>query len=315
MRRRPARASRLMGERTARRAAVATSVALVLGPLLVPPASAQFATGPSILSLLPVNATIEIGGEFQGEFSASDYLSEGRRVKAFAFEGAQGAPVTIDLISDDFDSYLYLLGPDGVELETDDDSGGACHARIATFLPSGGRFTVIAASLSGAVGAFTLRTDDQQHPVIDGDCGGDEFVNDDLLTLLTGLEPMGTLGVGDEVSGSLEAGATQMFDGSYLNAYRLSGTAGETVVVDLMSRAFDTLLFVLNPAGDNYTSDDDSGGACNSRMEITLEAEPHLLIVNSLGAGATGAYTLKVSAEAGPEATGECPVPPAIDIR
>lgn len=307
-------AARVPGGRGVRRAAVATRVALFLGVFLAPSVSAQWETGPSILSLLPVEQTIEIGGEVPGELTESDYLAEGKRVKAFGFEGAQGAPVTIDLISDDFDAYLYLLGPDGIELETDDDSGGACHARIATFLPSGGRYTVVAASLSGAVGAFTLRTDDQQHPVIEGDCGGDEFVNDDLLTLLTGLEPMGTLGVGDEVSGSLAAGATRMFDGSYLNAYRLSGTAGETVVVDLMSRAFDTLLFVLNPAGDNYTSDDDSGGACNSRMEITLEAEPHLLIVNSLGAGATGAYTLKVSAEAGPEATGECPVPPP-DIR
>lgn len=297
-----------------RRPARAASLALLLGAFLVPPVSAQWETGPSILSLLRVEQTIAIGGELQGQLTESDYLAEGKRVKAFAFEGAQGAPVTIDLISDDFDSYLYLLGPEGIELETDDDSGGACHARISTFLPSGGRYTVIAASLSGAVGGFTLRTDDQQHPVIDGDCGGDEFVNDDLLTLLTGLEPMGTLGVGDEVSGSLEAGATQMFDGSYLNAYRLSGTPGETVVVDLMSRAFDTLLFVLNPAGDNYTSDDDSGGACNSRMEITLEAEPHLLVVNSLGAGSTGAYALKVSAEAGPEATGECPVPPP-DVR
>ena len=77
--------------------------------------------------------------------------------------------------------------------------------------------------------------------------------------------------------------------------------------VDLASRAFDTLLFLIEPDGGDYSSDDDSGGACNSRMTITLADEPHTVVVNSLSPGSTGPFTLSVSASEGPQATGSCP--------
>jgi hypothetical protein len=74
-----------------------------------------------------------------------------------------------------------------------------------------------------------------------------------------------------------------------------------------MSSAFDTLLFVIEPGGDGYLTDDDSGGACNSRMELTLSEEPHRVIVSPLSSDGRGDYTLRVSATAGPLATGSCP--------
>ena len=298
------------------RAGLLALAAVALAGFVAAPASAQFGgEGPSILSLLPSQGTLEIGSETTGELSEADYVADGRRVRAYSFEGPQGAPVTIDLISDDFDSYLYLLGPDGHEVESDDDSGGAWHARISTFLSEGGRYTVVVSSLSGSTGAFTLRTDDQQHPPASGDCGGGGFANEELLAVLTGLESSGSLTLGDEVTGTLGEGSPQRPDGSYAAAYEIAGTPGETVVVDLTSRAFDTLLYVVDPRGENYTSDDDSGGACNSRISVTLDMQPHTLVVSSFGSGGGGEFTLKVSSEAGPRSTDDCPGMVGLDPR
>lgn len=269
-------------------------------------AHAQWETGPSILQLLPVTSTLEVGGEWQGELTATDYVSGGHRVKAYALQGAQGSPVTIDLVSDDFDAYLHLIGPDGTEIETDDDSGGACHARISTFLPADGRYLVVAASLSEGTGAFTLITGTQQRPPAAGECGAGAY-EDDVLAHLSSIEPAGSIRLGQEVESALGPGDQEMTDGSFVEAYRLTGEPGQVVWVDLTSRAFDALLFAVGPDGGSYVSDDDSGGACNSRLQLRLEAEPHLLVVNSLSADGTGSFTLRVSDMPAPEATGPCP--------
>lgn len=274
--------------------------------LSVSTVGAQFTDSPSVLTLLPVQATLSIGEETTGELTGADFEYTGELVQAFAFEGPQGAPVTIDVISDAFDSYVYLIGPDGLQLESDDDSGGACHARVSTFLPSDGRYLIVAASLSGSTGAFTVRTDDRQHPPATGSCGGGEIEND-LLELLVAVEPSGAIAVGDTVTDLLGAGDGQLADGSYTKAFDLTGTPGETVVVDLRSRAFDTLLMVVDPRGEGYTSDDDSGGACNSRISVRLDMQPHKLVVTSFESDASGAFSLEVSETWGPESTGSCP--------
>ena len=288
------------------RTRTAAAVACAAGLVLAARAGAQWDQGPSILQLLPVSATVEVGGETQDELTAGDYVSGGHRVKAFRLEGGQGAPVTIDLVSDAFDSYLHLIGPDGTEIEIDDDSGGACHARISTFLPAEGSYLIVAASLSAETGGFTLTVGQQQRPPATGECGAGAY-EDDVLARLASIEPAGSIGLGQAIEGSLGAGDPEMTDGSFVEAYRLSGEPGTTVFVDLESRAFDALLFAVMPDGSRYVSDDDTGGACNSRLELTLEAEPHLLVVNSLSSEGEGAFTLRVSEMAGPEATGPCP--------
>lgn len=285
---------------------MAAAVACVSGVGLAAPVHAQFESGPSLLQLLPVTSTLEVGGEVQGELTASDYVSGGHRLKAYRLEGTRGSPVTIDLVSEDFDAYLHLIGPEGTEIATDDDSGGACHARISTFLPADGSYLIVAASLSESTGSFTLSTGTQQRPPASGECGAGAY-EDDVLAHLASIEPQGSIGPGQEIQSSLGDGDPEMTDGSFVEAYRLVGEPGRTVFIDLVSRVFDTLLFAVMPDGARYVSDDDGGGACNSRLQLTLEAEPHLLVVNSLAADATGSFTLRVSDTAAPEETGPCP--------
>jgi len=277
--------------------------ALVLAPAQV---TGQYTSSPSILTLLPVEATLSIGEEHAAELTSDDFEYTGELVKAFAMDGEQGAPVTIDVLSESFDSYAYLIGPDGLQLEADDDSGGACNARISTFFPQDGRYLIVAASLTGEAGAFTIRTDDRQHPPAEGPCGGGEY-EDDMLATLAGIEASGAIAVGESVADELRSGDARLADGSFAKAYELAGTPGQTVVVDLGSRAFDTLLLILDPRGEAYSSDDDSGGACNSRIEVTLDMQPHKLVVTSFGSDATGLFTLSVSEEAGPMSQLDCP--------
>src|SRR2546425_10760836 len=69
-----------------------------------------------------------------------------------------GETVTIDLVSDVFDAYVFLLGP-GLERERpqDDDSGGSCNARLTARLPqTGDYYVVVTSSDKFRTGAFAL---------------------------------------------------------------------------------------------------------------------------------------------------------------
>src|SRR3989442_12985072 len=69
-----------------------------------------------------------------------------------------GETVTIDLESDVFDAYVFLLGP-GLERERpqDDDSGGSCNARLTARLPQTGEYYVVVTSSDKfRTGAFAL---------------------------------------------------------------------------------------------------------------------------------------------------------------
>ncbi|MGH7539713.1 MAG: PPC domain-containing protein [Gemmatimonadota bacterium] len=131
---------------------------------LGPRAIAQEPDGPSILALLPVDgAPLRIGEERSGTLGEQDYRTTNDvTVRAFELAGAEGRPISVDLISEAFDAYLFLLGPDGSELASDDDSGGACHARRSQCLPVDGSYRVVGEALSGSGGAFTLRVGDRQ---------------------------------------------------------------------------------------------------------------------------------------------------------
>jgi len=272
---------------------------------MVPPLSAQPAKGPSIFTLLPPAGSLEIGSETPGTFAPSDFLSEGRRVRAYTFEGRRGSPVTVDLISEDFDAYLYLLGPEGAELGNDDDSGGACHARLSLVLPAEGRYTIVAGAWRNGTGAFRISLADRARAPSEERCDGGAM-EDELLAFFATLEPEGEIGVGEQVKGSLADDDARMGDGSFVDAYRLRGATGETAVIDLISDAFDALLYVVDPSGESYASDDDAGGACNSRVRITLGTGPRLIVVNSLSSTGSGGYTLRVSGDGAPRAEGSC---------
>ncbi len=261
----------------------------------------------SILALLPSEGTVEVGSTIQGVLGNQHYLSTaGPRVVAYELEGNTGDPITIDLISDQFDAYLFMAGPGLDGLVQDDDSGGGCNARIGMFLPENGTYRIVVGALNAELGAYTLRVDTRAHPIEESDCSGDP----ELTQALAGLDPSEDAPeVGSTLSGTLETDDPLLPDGTYARAYRMVLEAGELLVADLTSSAFDAFLALATPDGMVVATDDDGAGACNSRIIHTLEeAGEYFLIVGSVNGG-TGPFGLSVSAQPGPVNPAQCSNP------
>lgn len=109
------------------------------------------------------------------------------------------------------------------------------------------------------------------------------------------------IGSGVAVNGFLQAsGCPTGARGSsyYTDRYTFSSAPGRLVTITLTSSAFDTYLYLRNPAGTVITSDDDSGGGTNSRISFTLPAGTagnYTIEVTSYGTYRSGAYTLSLA--------------------
>jgi Mg-chelatase subunit ChlD len=121
--------------------------------------SASFAvTGldPCAAPITPIAFNVPV----TGSLTSLSCLRNGVYTALYGFTGTAGQPATISLSSADFDAYLYLFGPAGNVVASDDDSGGGTNSRIQITLPSSGLYTVWATSynagLGPATGAFTL---------------------------------------------------------------------------------------------------------------------------------------------------------------
>lgn len=103
---------------------------------------------------------IAIGTTIRDSLRRKDVLlpADSAYAQEWRFAGQAGATVTIDLMSDAFDAYLFLLWPGLTgEPPQDDDSGGHCNARLTVRLPrTGDYFIVVTSSDKFAVGPFTL---------------------------------------------------------------------------------------------------------------------------------------------------------------
>ncbi|MBM4184209.1 MAG: hypothetical protein FJ207_08265 [Gemmatimonadetes bacterium] len=101
---------------------------------------------------------IDLGQQVAGTLRSGDPLvTDGRRGQAWAFDGVAGQRVVIDLEAEDFDAYLYLVGPGLPEPLEDDDGGDSLNSQIETTLPGTGTYRIVASSLSEGTGAYTLR--------------------------------------------------------------------------------------------------------------------------------------------------------------
>lgn len=108
------------------------------------------------------SSTVEVvacGATANGQLATNDcQLSDQSYWDAFSFTGVVGQQVTITMSSSAFDTYLFLLRPDGeTDVAQDNDSGGGTNARITFTIDEAGTWFVIANSLTAAqFGTYTL---------------------------------------------------------------------------------------------------------------------------------------------------------------
>ncbi len=107
---------------------------------------------------------IGLGQSMNGTLAISDCsLGDGTYVDAYSFSGTANQQVSILMTSSAFDTYLYLLNPDGSVLRINDDlnPGVDTNSRIPATgyftLPANGTYTILANSFdAGATGAYVL---------------------------------------------------------------------------------------------------------------------------------------------------------------
>jgi len=121
--------------------------------------------------LTSVTNPIAMWGSASGWLSAGDCLSSLREVPGtgfrpyadrYTFSGTAGQQVAILATSTEIDGYLYLLGPSGEVIASDNEGGGSHNPRIPAgsdylTLPSTGTYTVELTTEGIDTGAYTLR--------------------------------------------------------------------------------------------------------------------------------------------------------------
>ena len=116
------------------------------------------------------------------------------------------------------------------------------------------------------------------------------------------------LTVGSAVAGTLTRKDRRTADGTYAQAWRLSGPPGRTITVDLASKDFDAFVMVRGHGLDSTgLQDDDSGGHCNARLTLRIPPTGECtIVVTTSGRNAVGAFTLAVRYGAIPASLAPC---------
>ncbi len=259
--------------------------------------------GSSVLAFLePVSRELTLETEARGALSSEDYtLPEGPPVQAWHIQGTAGEFVSIDLVSEEFDAFLRVLGPGLDEPLTNDDGAGGCNARVSFSYPETGRYLVVAQALYDGTGTYTLRASTTVAPPLEMAC------DPGLMRMRPLLEapPLAVLGPDDSADGVLRADLAS--DAPTGDTWAVRAEPGTEVTVDLRSDVFDGYLHLTGPGIDGLLEDDDGGGRCHARITFqATSAEPYTVIAGGLDPSQEGPYTLTTSTDPGPPVFGSC---------
>ena len=110
---------------------------------------------------------------------------------------------------------------------------------------------------------------------------------------------------GETQTGALSTDDARLSTGEYRDLYAFDGSAGDSIVVELASSAFDPYLILIPPQGEQIDNDDADGRQDLSRVTVTLRAGGRYRIeATSYEAQKTGSYQLTLR-----RATGAAPGP------
>ncbi len=215
--------------------------------------------------------------------SGDETLENGEYIDSYEFTGRPGQRVTIDLRSDDFDTYLILADPVGGQ-EENDDAADSTDSVLALDLSESGTYRVGVTSYeAGETGSYRLIIDQ-----VDASAG-QPLGNRDVATLTVGGAAVGELAPGD----------LTLENGEYQDTYVFDGTAGESVTIELTSSEFDTYVALQTPSGDVIENDDYQGSTERSVVELNLtETGRYRVVATSYEADEVGDYRLALEAGA-----------------
>jgi hypothetical protein len=95
--------------------------------------------------------------DYQGELApGSDRTYDGKWVDRYEYAGSAGETISIHLESEAFDTQLYLSGPSGRSIASDDDGGGGTNSLITVTLPETGTYVIYVVPFLDAGGPYEL---------------------------------------------------------------------------------------------------------------------------------------------------------------
>jgi Bacterial pre-peptidase C-terminal domain len=234
---------------------------------------AESGLGKSIDFALPMLSGIPVQGEITDDSSVQFYSFDGKRDDVVS--------IRMNRLGGALDAFLALLSPAQIEITNDDDSGGGQNALIDRFvLPVDGTYTIIATRFDRAqgtsVGAYQLQVD----------ISGNVF--QDVPTSIQRLE------VGSTVTGAITADAPQVL-------YAFLGRQSDvlTIAMNQVDGDLDPRVAILNSSRSPITSDDNSGGGQNARIDsfvVPSTGVYYLLATHASRADTSGQYTLTLTA-------------------
>jgi hypothetical protein len=234
--------------------------------------------------------------------AGDDTLRSGEYLDAYSFEGRPGQRVTLDVVSQEFDTYLMLIPPRGQRHENDDVEGRPRHSAIEADLTEAGTYKVAVTSYQRREqGGYELRMEF-------GAAGGAGGAGATAAAGASGgsrSRDVGAIAFGESHSGELAATDQRLDSGEYRDAYAFEGAIGDPVVIELASSAFDPYVVLVPPQGEQIDNDDADGRQDLSRIELTLRAAGrYRILATSYAAGRTGAYRLSLRRGAATQVAG-----------
>ena len=233
----------------------------------------------SILSLLRSRGEVTVDSAVTDVLDETNYLVRaGRRVEAWTLAtDSVGEQFRIDLESEQFDPYLYVVGPDiGAALAetgedgnvlTNDDGGEGLNSRICFQAPQAASYHIVVSALYANTGEYTLRVRRGCDDV--GESGGDGRGEQGFLDSLaavsgTGFDPWGAAPVDALRPGVirrsvLSPSSSTDDNGNAIEVWALSVDTAQRLYIDIFSDEFSPNVRVVSANGlsGGYTASRD----------------------------------------------------------
>jgi Caspase domain/Bacterial pre-peptidase C-terminal domain len=267
--------------------------ALSLGAL---PAAAQQALRPGVAA--------------NGELRQGDRpLNSGEFSDVYTVQAQAGQVITVTMSSSEFDTYIMVRGPDNFADDNDDAPGQGTNSEISVTAPTNGTYNIIATSFqpgetgryqitatTGAANALNAAAPAQgQARPAQSQARPAQSQATPTQSTAAPLRPQPALTLGGTVNGALSTADGTRNRGEFLDAYTLSGRAGQRIEILMNSSAIDPYLQVEGPGVQAFNDDDVESGTTNSRLVLTLpEDGTYTVYASSYMPGETGNYQLTV---------------------
>jgi len=264
-----------------------------------------------------VTGLVEVGQTVTGALTSDDpeFPTDSTYYQRWILPVRPNQAFTVDLVSDDFDSYVMLTRGRGEKLVENDDGGGGCNARLVYTATDDHPLRVVVNTASRPrrqTGKFTLKvTEGESQTETKGNCrftGGAAAAGGAVAsqTSMGSRQTAQAIRVGETLNGSLTSNDSLYPDNSYFKFYEFTATAGQVITIDLSSDDFDPVLIVRGDDLDASVINDDGGPGCSSRISRSFPSRgPYRILVNTTSdpEKQTGRFSLSITQGAKPVQT------------